>query len=85
MLSISPSHPTADGRTFAELAKGDVLDGVAIDSVRRAPHTEAYTDDILHDSDSGTYFAGTVQIGTTLAAPLPANQSLDSTHAWVSR
>jgi len=85
VLSISPSHPTADGRTFADLAHGDVLDGVVIDSVRRVPYTEAYTYDILPDSDSGSYFAGTVQIGTTLAAPPPANQSLDPSHAWVSR
>ena len=85
VLSISPSHPTADGRTFADLAKGDVLDGVVIDSVRRAPYTEAYTYDILPDSDSGSYFAGTVQIGTTLAAPPPLNQSLDPEHAWMSR
>jgi len=85
VLSISPSHPTADGRTFADLAKGDVVDGVVIDSVRRAPYAEAYTYDILPDSDSGTYFAGTVQTGTTLAAPPPANQSLEPAHAWVSR
>ena len=85
VLSISPSHPTADGRTFADLAQGTMLDGVLVDSVRRAPYTEVYTYDILPDSDSGSYFAGSVQIGTTLAAPPPANQSLDSSHAWVSR
>jgi hypothetical protein len=85
VLSISPSHPTADGRTFADLAKGAVVDGVALDSVRRVPYAEAYTYDILPDSDSGSYFAGSVQIGTTLAAPPAANQSLDSSHAWISR
>ena len=85
VLSISPSHPTADGRTFADLATGDVLDGVALDSVRRAPYTEAYTYDILPDSDSGTYFAGGALIGTTLAPPLVANQSANPPHAWTSR
>src|SRR6478736_841743 len=84
MLSISPSHPTADGRTFADLSNGDLLDGVTIASVSRVPYTEPYTYDILPDSDSGTYFAGTVQIGTTLAGPPARNQSLDSAHAWVS-
>ncbi|MEO8905824.1 MAG: hypothetical protein ABI488_25050 [Polyangiaceae bacterium] len=82
VLSISPSHPTADGRTFADLAKGDALDGVALDSVRRVPYTEAYTYDILPDSDSGTYFAGGVLIGTTLAAPLLTNQSTNPLRAW---
>jgi len=85
LLSISPSHPTADGRTFADLSNGDLLDGVAITSVRRVPYTEAYTYDILPDSDSGTYFAGSVQIGSTLAEPPAGNQSLDSVHDWVSR
>ena len=77
VLSISPSHPTADGRTFANLAKGDMLDGVALDSVRRVPYSEAYTYDILPDSDSGSYFAGGVLIGTTLAAQPLLNQSLN--------
>lgn len=77
VLSISPSHPTADGRTFADLGKGDVLDGVALDSVRRVPYAEAYTYDVLPDSDSGSYFAGGVLIGTTLAAQPLLNQSLN--------
>ena len=85
VLSISPSHPTADGRTFADLAAGDRLDDVALDSVRRVPYTEAYTYDILPDSDSGAYFAGGVLIGTTLAPPPLINQSVNPIHAWSSR
>lgn len=85
VLSISPSHPTADGRTFADLSPGDMLDGVAIASLRRVPYNESYTYDILPDSDSGSYFAAAVQIGTTLAAPPALNQSREDTHAWVSR
>jgi len=81
VLSISPSHPTSDGRTFADLAQGDVLDGVSLTSVRRVPYAEAYTYDILPDSDSGSYFAGGVLIGTTLAAQPALNQSLGS---WVN-
>jgi hypothetical protein len=84
VLSISPSHPTADGRTFADLSKGDALDGVALEAVRRVPYTEAYTYDILPDSDSGTYFAGGVLIGTTLAAPALLNQSENPQRAWAS-
>jgi hypothetical protein len=85
VLSISPSHPTADGRTFADLATNDALDGVIIESVRRVPYTEAYTYDILPDSDSGAYFAGGVLIGTTLATPQVTNQSLDLHSAWSCR
>lgn len=85
VLSISPSHPTADGRTFADLTADDQLDGVALDSVRRVPYTEAYTYDILPDSDSGSYFAGGVLIGTTLSPPPPRNQSSNATSPLSSR
>jgi hypothetical protein len=84
VLSISPSHPTADGRTFADLATGDRLDDVALDSVRRVPYAEAYTYDILPDSDSGAYFAGGVLIGSTLASPPVMNESVNPIHAWAS-
>jgi hypothetical protein len=85
VLSISPSHPTADGRTFADLISGGRLDDVELVSVRRVPYSEAYTYDILPDSDSGAYFAGGVLIGTTLATPTASNQSLNPIHAWSSR
>jgi len=41
------------------------------------PYAEAYTYDVLPDSDSGSYFAGGVLIGTTLAAQPLLNQSLN--------
>jgi hypothetical protein len=85
VLSISPSHPTADGRTFADLVTGDRLDDIALAAVRRVPYTEAYTYDILPDSDSGAYFAGGALIGTTLAPPPAMNQSANPLHAWNSR
>jgi hypothetical protein len=66
-LDISPAHPTADGRTFAELRPGDFLDGVAIDSVSLVPYEHSFTYDILPDSDTGAYFAAGVLIGSTLA------------------
>jgi hypothetical protein len=85
VLSISPSHPTADGRAFADLTSGARLDDVELVSVRRVPYTEAYTYDILPESDSGAYFASGVLIGTTLATPTASNQSLNPLHAWSSR
>jgi hypothetical protein len=69
-LEISAPHPTADGRTFGDLSRGDELDGVRIVRVERVPYTHDATYDILPDSDSGTYFAGGVLIGSTLAEPL---------------
>jgi len=85
VLSISPSHPTADGRTFADLRSGSRLEDVELVSVRRVPYQEAYTYDILPDSDSGAYFAGGVLIGTTLATPTASNQSSSPLQAYSSR
>jgi hypothetical protein len=67
VLAISPQHPTANGRPFGELGAGDALDGVAITKVRLVPYLHARTYDILPDSDTGTYFAGGVLIGSTLS------------------
>jgi hypothetical protein len=66
VLRISPIHPTADGRTFAQLRKGDVLDRIAIADVEIVPYAEPYTHDILPESDTGTYLAGGVLVGSTL-------------------
>lgn len=66
VLEISPLHPTADGRTFGGLVAGDSLDGVSVVSAGLVPYTHEATYDILPDSDTGTYFAGGVLIGSTL-------------------
>ena len=68
-LEISAPHPTADGRTFGELATGHELDGVQIVRVQPVAYRHAYTHDILPDSDTGTYFASGVAIGSTLTLP----------------
>ena len=66
ILEISPRHPTAEGRTFADLRPGDRLDGARVVEAVLIPYTHAFTHDILPDSDTGTYFAGGVLIGSTL-------------------
>lgn len=68
VLQISAGHPTADGRTFADLAQGAALDGVEITGVERIAYAHDATYDILPDSDTGAYFAAGVLIGSTLAA-----------------
>ena len=70
ILNVTPDHPTADGRTFADLAPGDRLDGVRVEAVRVVPYGQAFTHDILPDSDSGSYVAGGVLIGSALAVPV---------------
>jgi hypothetical protein len=70
ILNVTPDHPTADGRTFGDLAPGDRLDGVRVEAVRVVPYGQAFTHDILPDSDSGSYVAGGVLIGSALASPV---------------
>jgi hypothetical protein len=69
VLLISPLHPTADGRHFADLRAGDALDGVAVTSAELVPYAHDATYDILPDSDTHAYFAAGVLIGSTLAPP----------------
>ncbi len=70
-LRISPVHPTADGRVFADLRAGDWLGGREVVSASVVPYGHDATYDILPDSDTGTYFAGGALIGSTLAKPRP--------------
>jgi len=67
-LEISAGHPTADGRTFADLRQGGSLDQVTLASVAKVPYTHEYTYDILPASETGTYVAAGVLIGSTLNA-----------------
>lgn len=71
VLEISPGHPTADGRVFGDLGAGDSLDGMTIAKIARVRISKDATYDILPDSDTGTYFAGGVLIGSTLAPAMP--------------
>jgi hypothetical protein len=74
-LDISRGHPTADGRTFADLEAGDTFFGVDIRGIEDIPYRRSHTFDILPASDTGTYFASGVLVGSTLASaqsPVPA-------------
>jgi hypothetical protein len=66
VLEISARHPTADGRTFADLQVGSVLDGVRVVSREAVPYEHSHTYDVLPDSDTGTYVAGGVLIGSSM-------------------
>jgi hypothetical protein len=66
VLEISAGHPTADGRSFADLVAGTELDGSAVVGSELVPYGYPFTYDILPASDTGTYFAEGVLIGSTL-------------------
>ncbi len=65
-VTASAGHPTVDGRRFASLAPGDVLDGAHVLSVRLRPYDGARTYDLLPASPTGAYWADGVLIGSTL-------------------
>lgn len=74
VLEVSPAHPTADGRTFGSLRRGDFLDGLEVESAELVAYRHDYTYDILPDSDSHAYYAGGVLVGSTLG-PTPSAAS----------
>ncbi len=65
-FAMSPGHPTADGRTLAELGVGDVLGDVEVTGVERVDYDAENTWDILPASSSGSYFAAGALVGSTL-------------------
>lgn len=75
-LDISPSHPTADGRRLGEVGAGTQLSGVTIREVSLIPYRHERTYDILPASDSGSYFAAGMLVGSTLGG-LPDNPAFD--------
>jgi hypothetical protein len=70
-LEISGGHPTSDGRSFADLRAGGLLDGVLIVEAEKVPYAHASTFDILPGSSSGTYFAGGALIGSAIDRVAP--------------
>ena len=70
-VTVSPGHPTADGRTVGELRPGDRYDGAVVRSAALAPYTGA-TWDLLPSGATGTYFADGVLLGSTLASTASA-------------
>ncbi len=70
-IEMSPGHPTAHGRTFGELAVGELLGESRIVQVSRVGYAHAYTHDILPGSASGAYFAAGALVGSTLHRGAP--------------
>jgi hypothetical protein len=69
VLEMSPGHPTADGRTFAELGPGSALDELhTVKSAQIVPYAHDSTYDILPASSTRTYFAAGALVGSTMSS-----------------
>jgi len=66
VVEMSGGHPTADGGRFDALSLGERLGAAEIVSLETEPYDEPFTYDILPASDTGTYFVGDAQVGSTL-------------------
>jgi hypothetical protein len=66
VVEMSGGHPTAEGRRFDALSVGQRLGAAEIMSLETVPYDEPFTYDILPASDTGTYFVGDAQVGSTL-------------------
>lgn len=65
-LFVSPSHPTYDGRTMADLKIGERYDNSTVKSMELVQYKYQFTYDILPDSQTGNYFANGILVGSTL-------------------
>lgn len=62
----SAGHPTADGRTVDQLKAGDGLDGGIILKTEEISYWDDATYDLLPASETKTYWANGILLGTTL-------------------
>jgi len=65
-VTVSPGHPTPDGRTVGDLMVGDPFDGSRVQSAGRIGYADGFTFDLLPSGPTGTYFANGVLLGSTL-------------------
>jgi hypothetical protein len=65
-VTVSPGHPTADGRTVGQLRPGDRLDGATVVSAVTVHLADGGTYDLLPSGPTGRYWADGVLLGSTL-------------------
>lgn len=66
-LRVTPGHPTADGRTFADLFVGAFIDGSRIIGMEKIIYGHQFTYDIMTLEGTGDYWANGILIGSTTA------------------
>jgi hypothetical protein len=67
VLRLSAGHPMVDGRLVGALQTGDRLEGASVVGRRDVAYAEPYTYDILPASETHSYVAAGVLVGSTLS------------------
>ncbi len=65
-LTVSPGHPTVDGRTVGALTVGDTYDGSMVASRELVRYNALKTYDLRPSGETGFYFANGILLGSTL-------------------
>jgi len=66
-VTVSPGHPTTDGRTVGSLRPGDRFDGSVVEAARLVAYRGTATFDLLPSGPTGAYFADGILLASTLA------------------
>src|SRR3989338_5930321 len=65
-LWVSPNHPSANGLLVGSLRSGDAFDGAIVRLADLVLYWDEKTYDFLPDSDTGSYVANGILLGSTL-------------------
>ncbi len=65
-VTASPGHPLADGRPFAGVRPGDLVDGSPVAAAEAVRYDGRRTYDIAVSGPTGVYLVGGVPLGSTL-------------------
>jgi hypothetical protein len=66
-VTVSPGHPTAEGRALGEYEVGDTLDGALVMTTEYVIYNSGVTYDLLPGGSTGLYWANGVLLKSTLA------------------
>lgn len=65
-VTVSPGHPTAEGKAIVDYQAGDELDGARITATEYINYESGMTYDILPAGTTGLYWANNILLGSTL-------------------
>lgn len=66
MVTVSPGHPSAEGRALGDYQPGEILDGVMVTAIDTVIYDGGETYDLLPSGPTGRYWANGILLGSTL-------------------